>query len=32
VYTYGLPEFLERFLNDNVRLGEALQSSYFELK
>jgi uncharacterized alpha-E superfamily protein len=32
VYSFGLPEFLERFLKDNVRLGEALQSSYFELK
>jgi uncharacterized alpha-E superfamily protein len=31
-YTHGLPEFLELFLKDNVRLGEALQSSYFELK
>jgi uncharacterized alpha-E superfamily protein len=32
VYTYGLHEFLERFLKDNVRLGEALNNSYFELK
>jgi uncharacterized alpha-E superfamily protein len=31
-YAYGLHEFLELFLKDNVRLGEALQSSYFELK
>jgi uncharacterized alpha-E superfamily protein len=31
-YSYGLHEFLELFLKDNVRLGEALQSSYFELK
>jgi uncharacterized alpha-E superfamily protein len=32
VYTFGLHEFLERFLKDNVRLGEALNNSYFELK
>jgi uncharacterized alpha-E superfamily protein len=32
VYAYGLSEFLELFLIDNVRLGDALQSSYFELK
>jgi uncharacterized alpha-E superfamily protein len=31
-YADGLNEFLELFLKDNVRLGEALQTSYFELK
>ena len=32
VYAFGLNEFLEKFLKDNVRLGEALSQSYMELK
>ena len=32
VYAFGLHDFLEKFLKDNVRLGEALNQSYMELK
>lgn len=32
VYAYGLHPFLERYLRDNVRLGDALHSAYLELK
>ncbi len=32
VYAYGLYNFLERFLRDNVRLGEAVRAAYLELK
>ncbi len=32
VHAMGLHDYIERFLEDNVRLGEALQASYFELK
>jgi uncharacterized alpha-E superfamily protein len=32
VFSDGLSEFLETFLEDNVRLGDAIHSSYFELK
>ncbi len=30
--SYGLHEFLERFLQDNVLLGQALHAAYLELK
>jgi uncharacterized alpha-E superfamily protein len=32
VHDYGLAAWLERFLRDNVRLGEALHAAYLELK
>lgn len=32
VYEYGLYNFLERFLRDNTRLGDAVQAGYLELK
>ena len=32
VYAYGLHGFLERYLRDNVRLGDALHAAYLELK
>jgi uncharacterized alpha-E superfamily protein len=32
VYSYGLHGFLERFLRENVRLGDALNTAYLELK
>ena len=32
VYSYGLHGFLERFLRENVRLGDALNMAYLELK
>jgi uncharacterized alpha-E superfamily protein len=32
VYAYGLHGFLERFLRENVRLGDALNTAYLELK
>ncbi|MGD9942782.1 MAG: alpha-E domain-containing protein [Burkholderiaceae bacterium] len=32
VHAYGLYNFLERFLRDNVRLGEAVRAAYLELK
>lgn len=32
VYGVGLDTFLERFLRNNVRLGEALHSAYMEMK
>ncbi len=31
-YEIGLHEFLETFLSENVRLGEAVQTAYLELK
>jgi len=32
VYGVGLDAFLERFLRNNVRLGEAVQAAYMEMK
>jgi hypothetical protein len=32
VYAEGLDEFLERFLIDNIRLGNAVHSAYLEMK
>ena len=32
VYAYGLHGFLERFLRENVRLGDAVHAAYLELK
>ena len=32
VYGVGLDAFLERFLRNNVRLGESLQAAYMEIK
>ena len=32
VYTVGLDAFLERWLRNNVRLGEAVQAAYMEMK
>jgi uncharacterized alpha-E superfamily protein len=32
VYSVGLDAFLERFLRNNVRLGEAVQAAYMEMK
>ena len=32
VYAFGLHGFLERFLRENVRLGDALHAAYLELK
>ena len=32
VYAYGLQNFVERFLRDNTRLGEAVHGAYLEMK
>jgi uncharacterized alpha-E superfamily protein len=32
VYTVGLDAFLERWLRNNIRLGEAVQAAYMEMK
>ena len=32
VYGVGLDAFLERFLKNNIRLGEAVQAAYMEMK